>query len=165
MSVKVEFVERSRLWRGAVSSRVFARQAIAAAVVESGVKLRRGVEVSVHLVDDAAIRSINAQWRAKDSPTNVLSFPAVDSSRLPEARLVGDILIAFETVAREAEDDGKSFADHYRHLVIHGFLHLLGFDHLEAEAAEAMEAVERRALARLGVADPYCQRELEDAGR
>ena len=165
MSVKIEFVESSRLWRGALASRSVARQAIAAAVIESGVALRRSAELSVHLVDDAAIRAVNAQWRAKDAPTNVLSFPAVEASGLAEARLLGDILIAFETVTREAADDGKPLADHYRHLVIHGFLHLLGFDHVEADAAEAMEAVERRALARLGVADPYSQRELEDAER
>ena len=165
MNVKVEFIETSRLWRGALASRSYARQAISAAVVESGLQLRRGVEVTVHLVDDEAIRLVNAQWRSKDAPTNVLSFPAVEASHVGEARLIGDILIAFETVAREAESDGKPLADHYRHLVIHGFLHLLGFDHVEPEEAEAMEAIERRALARLGVADPYCERELEEMAR
>ena len=163
--MKVEFLETSRLWRGALASKSLARQAIAAAQAESDVKLRRGVELTVHLVDDAEIRSVNAEWREKDAPTNVLSFPAVEASQLAEARLLGDILIAFETVAREAQDEGKTLADHYRHLVIHGFLHLLGFDHNEAGEAEAMEAVERRALARLGVADPYAERELEDAER
>jgi len=163
--VKVEFLETSRLWRGALASRSLARQAIGAALIESGVKLRRGAEVTVHLVDDAEIRSVNAEWREKDAPTNVLSFPAVAASGLAEARLLGDVLIAFETVAREAADEDKTLPDHYRHLVVHGFLHLLGFDHIEAEAAEAMEGVERRALARLGVADPYAMSELEDAER
>jgi probable rRNA maturation factor len=163
--VKVEFLETSRLWRGALASKSLARQAIAAALAESEVKLRRGVELTVHLVDDAEIRAVNAEWREKDAPTNVLSFPAVEPSGLAEARLLGDILIAFETVAREARDEGKTLADHYRHLVVHGFLHLLGFDHSESDAAERMEAMERRALARLGVADPYAERELEEAVR
>ena len=163
--MKVEFLETSRLWRGALPARSLARQAIAAGLAESGVKLRRGAELTVHLVDDAEIQTTNLEWREIDAPTNVLSFPTVEPAQLPEARLLGDILIAFETVAREAKDDGKTFADHYRHLVIHGFLHLLGFDHIEAKAADAMEAVERGALARLGVGDPYAERELEDAER
>ena len=163
--MKVEFLQSSRLWRGALASRSLARQAILAALAESGVKLRRGAELTVHLVDDAEIRTVNARWRDKDAPTNVLSFPAVEASEIPEARLIGDILIAFETVEREARDEGKTLAEHYRHLVIHGFLHLLGFDHVEAGEAEAMEAVERGALARLGVADPYAEREFEDQTR
>ena len=163
MNLKVEFVQGSKLWRGALASRQLAREAIAAGLGESGVKLRRGAEVSVHLVDDAAIRAVNAEWRKKDAPTNVLSFPAVAPVELAEARLLGDILIAFETVRREADEEGKALPDHFRHLVVHGFLHLLGFDHVEPEAAEAMEAIERRALARLGVADPYAERELEAA--
>ena len=163
MSVRIDFVQGSKLWRGALPARALAREAIAAALAESGAKLRRGAEVSVHLVDDAAIRAVNAEWRKKDAPTNVLSFPAVPPAQLPEARLVGDILVAFETVRREAEDEAKSLPDHFRHLVIHGFLHLLGYDHVEPVEAEAMEALERRALARLGVADPYAERELEAA--
>ena len=165
MTVKVEFLQTSRLWRGALASRSLARQAVAAALAESGVTLRRGAEVTVHLVDDAEIRAVNARWRDKDAPTNVLSFPVVEASGVGEARLLGDILIAWETVEREARDEGKTLAEHYRHLVIHGFLHLLGFDHVEAGEAEAMEAVERGALARLGVADPYAARELEELTR
>jgi probable rRNA maturation factor len=161
--VKVEFLETSRLWRGALAAKSLARQAVAAALAESGVKLRRGAEVTIHLVDDAEIKSVNAQWRKKDAPTNVLSFPAVEASQLGQARLIGDILIAFETVAREAQSEGKTLSDHYRHLVVHGFLHLDGFDHVEDNAAEAMEALERRALARLGVADPYAELALEEA--
>jgi probable rRNA maturation factor len=161
--VKVEFVQTSHLWRRALPARTLARQAIAAAVAESGVALRRGAEVAVHLIDDAAMRLANARWRAKDAPTNVLAFPASPPERLTEARLLGDILVAFETLAHEAADEAKPLADHFRHLVIHGFLHLIGFDHMATAEAEAMEAIERRALARLGVADPYAERELEAA--
>ena len=80
-----------------------------------------------------------------------------------QSKLIGDILIAFETVVREAEEEGKTLVDHFRHLVIHGFLHLLGYDHIEEAEAEAMEALETRALARLGVADPYAARELAES--
>ena len=154
MSLRVDFVETSRAWRG-LAARGIARQAIAAAAVECGITLRRGAELCVHLVGDADIQTLNAQWRGINAPTNVLSFPAADPAGLREARLLGDVLIAFETVSREAEHERKALRDHYRHLVVHGFLHLLGFDHVEDGQAEAMEALETRVLARLGVADPY----------
>ncbi len=165
MSVRVEFVEGSKLWRGALPARTLARQAVAAAALESGVQLRRGAQMCVHLIDDEAIRALNAEWRKMDAPTNVLSFPAVPSEQLGQARLLGDVLIAFETVAREAADEGKTLSDHFRHLVAHGFLHLLGFDHVEEAEAEAMEALETRALERLGVADPYREREPAETDR
>lgn len=163
MSVRVEFVETFRRWRSALPARSLARQAIAAAEAESGLALRRGVEMCVHLVADADIQALNAEFRKKDAATNVLSFPAVDPARLPTSPLLGDVFVAFETLAREAEEEEKPLADHYRHLVIHGFLHLLGYDHVDPAEAEAMEALEVRALARLGVADPYAQRELVGA--
>ena len=163
MSLRIDFVETSRRWRGALPARSLARQAVAAALAETGVKLMRGAEVSVHLVGDSDIQALNAQWRGKDAPTNVLSFPAVEPDRLSQTMLLGDILIAFETVSREAEAEGKTLPDHFRHLVVHGFLHLLGHDHGEDDEAEAMEAMEVRALARLGVADPYASSELTDA--
>jgi probable rRNA maturation factor len=108
-------------------------------------------EVTVLLADDAAIRDLNARFRGKDKPTNVLSFPAPDFAR-PH---LGDVALAYGVCAGEAETQGKSLADHLAHLTVHGVLHLLGWDH-EAEAqAEAMEAMERRILETLGVADPY----------
>jgi len=162
MSVRVEFLETSRAWRG-VPARTLAREAIRAATVECGIALRRGAEVSVHLVGDADIRALNAKWRGVEAPTNVLSFPAVEARGLGEARLLGDVLIAFETVSREAEREQKALGDHFRHLVVHGFLHLLGFDHVEDGQAEAMEALETRVLARLGVADPYGSGQLAGA--
>ena len=162
MSVRVDFVETSRAWRG-LPARTLARQAIAAASIECGIALRRGAELCIHLVGDADIRALNAQWRGVDAPTNVLSFPAVEPVRVREARLLGDVLIAFETVSREAEQERKPLADHYRHLVVHGFLHLLGFDHVADDEGEAMEALETRVLARLGVADPYGSGQLAGA--
>ncbi|MCC6887375.1 MAG: rRNA maturation RNase YbeY [Hyphomicrobiales bacterium] len=111
-------------------------------------------ELTVAVVDDARMRTLNRQWRDLDKPTNVLSFPAADSPAAP-ARYLGDIAISYETCRREAAAAGKALEDHVAHLAVHGFLHLLGHDH-EADAdAEAMEALERRILARIGVADPY----------
>jgi probable rRNA maturation factor len=162
MSPRVEFVETSRRWRGALPARTLARQAIAAAIEETGATLRRGAEVTVHLVGDSYIQALNAKWRGNDAPTNVLSFPAVEAAGIGRAMMLGDIFVAFETLSREAGDEGKTLADHFSHLVVHGFLHLLGHDHVSGEDAEAMEALEIRALARLGVADPYAAGELMD---
>ncbi len=116
------------------------------------------VELSVILTDDARQRRLNRDWRGVDRSTNVLAFPAWE----PGARvasdapmLLGDVVLAFETVAREADEQNKSTADHLSHLVVHGVLHLLGFDHGSDGEAAAMEALESSILASLGVADPY----------
>jgi probable rRNA maturation factor len=155
MRLRVELVETSPLWRDALPARKLARRAIAAALEEVDARLRRGAEVTVHLVADADIQMLNQQWRGKDEPTNVLSFD--------QAGLLGDIVIAFETVVREAAGDRKPLADHFCHLVIHGFLHLLGFDHVNEADAEEMEAIEILALDRIEVANPYAADELMDA--
>ncbi|MGD0186711.1 MAG: rRNA maturation RNase YbeY [Roseiarcus sp.] len=160
MKLRVEFVATSRRWRAALAARKLAREAIAASLSECGVALRPGAELCVHLVDDAHIRDLNARWRARGEATNVLSFPAVEPADVGRARLLGDIVLAFETVAREASAEGKPLADHYRHLVVHGFLHLIGFDHETDAEAQRMEAMETRILERLGVADPYRASEL-----
>ena len=113
-------------------------------------------EVSLVFTSDAEIRKINAQWRSQDKPTNVLSFPAFPLA--PGGRpgpMLGDIVLAQETVGREAVDLGKSFDDHLTHLLVHGFLHLFGYDHMETDEAEKMEGLETRILAELGLSDPY----------
>jgi probable rRNA maturation factor len=123
-------------------------------------------ELCVVLADDAFVQKLNKTYRGKDKPTNVLSFPtgAMPVAIGPEpmwggdtgrARPLGDIVLAEETLKREAEEQGKSFADHLAHLVVHGVLHLLGEDHEEDDAAEMMEALEREILASIGIADPY----------
>jgi len=111
-------------------------------------------ELSVVLTDDARIADLNKAWRGKDGPTNVLSFPA---ARMPgaEAALLGDVVLARETIGREAEAQGKSFVDHLSHLTVHGVLHLLGYDHAAEAEADEMEALERNILEDLGIADPY----------
>jgi probable rRNA maturation factor len=116
------------------------------------------IELGIRLTDDAEQRLLNRNWRSMDRPTNVLAFPAWDpEAPLPEAArcLLGDLALAYETVAREAQQQGKAFADHFCHLVIHGVLHLLGYDHATDAEAARMEAIETSILAELGVADPY----------
>lgn len=114
------------------------------------------IEISFVFTDDSAIQQLNQQWRGQNKPTNVLSFMANEG--LPQDRwspLLGDVIIARETVAREAVEQSKPFDHHLTHLLVHGVLHLLGFDHLENDEAEAMENTERQVLAKLGIADPY----------
>ena len=108
-------------------------------------------DIVVLLTDDAAVRDLNARFRDRDRPTNVLSFPAPESA----APHLGDIVLAYGVCAAEAETQGKTLADHLSHLVVHGVLHLLGRDHVDDAEAEEMEAEERDVLARIGVADPY----------
>jgi probable rRNA maturation factor len=119
-------------------------------------------EVSVLLADDATVRRLNADYRGRDRPTNVLSFPMFEDplARNPAATPagavpLGDIVLAFETVRDEAEAEAKPFPHHVSHLLIHGCLHLLGYDHEEAAAAARMEGLERDILALLGIPDPY----------
>ncbi len=126
---------------------------------------RSQVEISVKLSDDAEIHGLNAAYRGKNQPTNVLSFPMMQPDLLETVdigddgeTLLGDIILAHETCAREAAERGISLADHTTHLIVHGTLHLLGYDHMDEAEAEAMEAMETRALASLGLADPYGDR-------
>jgi len=110
-----------------------------------------GGGITVLLTDDASVRTLNADFRGKDGPTNVLSFPAAESAR-PH---LGDIALAYGVCAREAGAQGKPLADHLMHLTVHGVLHLLGYDHQTDAEAEAMEGIERAILSKLGVPDPY----------
>ena len=114
-------------------------EAVGICLRETGCALLPGAELSVLLADDARIRQLNRDWRGIDAPTNVLSFPAAAMTDLAGSRALGDIALAFETVAGEASAEGKAFADHLRHLVIHGFLHILGYDHQTEAEAETME--------------------------
>ncbi|MGE6783455.1 rRNA maturation RNase YbeY [Ensifer adhaerens] len=116
-------------------------------------------ELSLVFTDDASMRAINAEWRNQDKPTNVLSFPAfpVTPGAMP-GPMLGDIIVARETLEREAIELDKSFDAHLTHLLVHGFLHLFGYDHVEDDEAERMESLETRILARLGLSDPYGDR-------
>jgi probable rRNA maturation factor len=155
MKLSVEISAPSPLWRGLARARAIARETFAACVAETGFEQAAGSEVSLRLTDDAEVRQLNARWRGINEPTNVLSFSPGPAARVNDAQTLGDIALAYETLAREAEESGAPLADHYRHLVAHGFLHLIGYDHQTDGEAERMEELERRILARLGVADPY----------
>ncbi len=125
------------------------------------------VEISIRLTDDDELRTLNAQYRHKDKATNVLSFPMIQPDLLETVTqnsddgevLLGDIVLAYGVCAAEAADKGVSVAHHATHLVVHGTLHLLGYDHQGDGEADAMEEIERSALASLGIADPYLVRE------
>jgi len=124
-------------------------------------------ELAVMLTDDTGIRTLNNNWRGIDKPTNVLSFPALQPTAGAPAdapRMLGDIAIAYETTRKEADDEEKPFDHHLSHLAVHGFLHLIGYDHEKDDDAEAMEGLEREILAQLGIPDPYADRD-PDAGR
>jgi len=160
-AIDIELVETSPRWRERLPRRrALCVAAAKAAFATAKPKLTRKTEVSVVLADDALVRRLNRQWRRIDAATNVLSFPSLDLELPPKAPfLLGDVVLAFETVSREAQEQGKDIADHLRHLVVHGILHLLGYDHDEPGGAEQMEALETQVLARLGVADPYAERQ------
>jgi probable rRNA maturation factor len=155
-ALAVDIVAESPLWKAQRGVDAMLRRTLAAAaalVPSEG-------ELAVVLTDDAGIRALNRDWRGKDAATNVLSFPAKEARpdrRAP--RLLGDIVIAYETVAREAAAEGKPFIHHLAHLAVHGFLHLVGYDHEDNEDADAMEGLEIAILARLDVPDPYLLRD------
>src|SRR5262249_22334167 len=140
--------------RALPSAASVARRAALAALAQSG-KHIGAAELSLVLASDATVRNLNARWRGKDAPTNVLAFASDEPPAKGKPGLLGDVVLAYQTVAREAREQHKRLADHLRHLVIHGVLHLLGYDHIKATPAKRMEALETRILASLGVADPY----------
>jgi probable rRNA maturation factor len=147
----------SALWNAKRNAKAVVRRAIRHA--SCAVDLTDG-EVSVVLADDSAVRMLNRTWRHEDMPTNVLSFP-IDGGNADRGRprLLGDIVIAYQTVEREASMQRKPFAQHLAHLAVHGFLHLVGYDHRSGDEAKAMEYLETLILARLDVPNPYIVRD------
>jgi probable rRNA maturation factor len=161
--IEVE-LDRGSGWPEAQDWQSLATGAVMAAIVrtphgdliESPVR----VEVSIKLTDDAEVQTLNASYRGKDKPTNVLSFPMVQADLLDslgddDEALLGDIVLADGVCRAEAEERGVPVTTHATHLIVHGTLHLLGYDHIDDAEAEAMEAIERDALASLGIHDPY----------
>jgi probable rRNA maturation factor len=149
VSAAIDIAIEAGAWAELPDAEAIARRACAAVLANSG-----EVEAGITLTDDAHMRALNRTWRGIDRPTNVLSFPAPDTNRAGP-RLLGDVVIASETLLREAEEHRIPACDHLAHLVVHGLLHLLGHDHENESDAEAMEDRERSILARLGVPDPY----------
>ena len=143
-------------WESRVNWPAVARASVRAAVAHSRHPGLSDSEVSVKFTSDEEVRALNAQWRGKDKPTNVLSFPMAEESELPDAQLLGDVVLAYGVCAAEAADRQVPIETHAAHLVVHGTLHLLGYDHETSDRdAEEMEQVERQALASMGIDDPY----------
>ena len=158
--LKIDVLVDSEHWKNAAAAKDVVRRALKQAATALSTKT---AELAIVLTDDAAMRRLNRNWRGIDAPTNVLSFATKNSGdQLDEqsggqfvGNHLGDILLAYETVKREAHRDGKAFDHHLAHLVVHGFLHLLGYDHGNDAQARRMETTERAILRDLAVPDPY----------
>ena len=150
-ALSVDVLVQSPKWKDQRGAAAAVRKAINAAADE--ISSPDG-EVVVVLTDDAAIRKLNKRWRKIDKATNVLSFPAPQRGVM-QGTTLGDIVIAYETLTRESRDEGKEFGHHLSHLALHGFLHLMGYDHQNDSDAEAMEELESVILARLKIPNPY----------
>ena len=158
-------VEADEDWDSSTDWEALARRAAESAIAHSAFPQlaagARPVELSVRLTSDTEVRSLNARWRGKDKPTNVLSFPLAEPDELEDGAgggpelMLGDVVLARGVCEREAAEKSVPLADHAAHLIVHGTLHLLGYDHQEDGSAGAMEAIEVRALGELGISDPY----------
>ena len=163
---------RQKLPRARALARKAVTAALKAAGVATGPKGGQLLELSLVLADDAFVQELNRDYRGKDKPTNVLSFPALDDHELEYLRRsapagpgaardlpLGDIILALETVETEAQTAGKTMEDHYYHLIVHGLLHLIGYDHQNDVEAADMEQLETAILASVGINDPYAIKE------
>ena len=148
---------QSPLWEAEPAAEQTVRDAIAAAAATLSTADN---EVSILLTDDKAIRLLNRKWRGIDKPTNVLSFPAATTKASVRLPLFGDIVIAYETLKRECDDEGRIFLHHLAHLTVHGFLHLIGYDHQVEAQAEEMEGLESKIMMRMQMPDPHLARDL-----
>jgi probable rRNA maturation factor len=148
--LKIDVLVDSDRWNEPAKARSVVRRAVAEAAAAVSTT---GTELAIVLTDDSAIRQLNRLWRGIDAPTNVLSFPSKRTADEPPH--LGDVVLAFETIAREARAEGKPFAHHLAHLAVHGFLHLIGYDHDRDADAQTMEQTERKILRRLDIPDPY----------
>jgi len=152
---RIEVIVDSPRWKAQPQAAAIVKKAVKAAAEAASTPR---AELAIVLTDDSAIRALNREWRGLDAPTNVLSFPAQAPRGRDAPRHIGDIVIAYQTTAREAKAEEKPFRDHLSHLAVHGFLHLLGYDHETRKDASAMERFEVRILRRLDVPDPYAAR-------
>ena len=164
MNPALDIIIEAPQWNAVPGVEPALRRAISAAAAPAldGAIGAAPAELAIVLTNDAAIRELNRQWRGHDRPTNVLSFPSGAPSPAAGPRLLGDVVIAYETTAQEAHSQGVPFDHHLAHLAVHGFLHLLGYDHESDADAEAMECLEREILARIDVPDPYVSRDATD---
>ncbi len=153
----VDIQVQSHLWDAQPMVEQTVRTAIAAAAAELSTS---GGEVGILLTDDSAVRALNRNWRGLDQPTNVLSFPAPKAMAADDAGILGDIVVAYETLKRECDDEGRDLLHHLAHLTVHGYLHLIGYDHQTDAQANTMERLESKVMARMNLPDPWQDREL-----
>jgi probable rRNA maturation factor len=152
--LKIDVLVDSDHWQEPGKARSLVRRSVAQAATQAAAAASTtGTELAIVLTDDSAIRQLNRLWRGIDAATNVLSFPSKQTADEPAH--LGDIVLAYETIAREASAEDKPFAHHLAHLVVHGFLHLIGYDHEKDADAETMEQTERKILRRLNIPDPH----------
>jgi probable rRNA maturation factor len=155
VTLEVEIVRHGDAWADDVPDALLEQAARAA--FDAAPPPPATYQVTLVLTDDGEMRNLNRIWRGKDAPTNVLSFPAGPAGQIGVQGFLGDVVLAHETTLKEAREQAIALQDHVAHLVVHGVLHLLGFDHTEDDAAERMEDLERTALAALGIGDPYAE--------
>ena len=159
-ALDIDLVVESEAWSAVAGLETAVTEAARLAYAAAEPGAHPSAQVTVALLADAEVAALNARFRGLDRPTNVLSFPTGPTAihaEIDSPALLGDIVLAYETVAAEAQAEEIALLDHVRHLVVHGVLHLLGFDHEVAADAVRMEALETRILAGMGVADPYCR--------
>jgi probable rRNA maturation factor len=155
MTVSCDILIDDPRWTDRMDVETVVNSVVEKALQVTKVRLSHEAEASFTFADDRRIHELNAIWRQKDFPTNVLSFPATEGAALHTSPLLGDVVLAYETIAREAIDEGKAFAHHAAHMIAHGFLHLIGFDHQDDAQADEMEGVESKVLSTLGIPDPW----------
>ncbi len=155
-NLTIDMLIEAERWPDEADLRHLVDTAIASAIESAQLNLPEQAELSIVFSDDNHIRDLNREWRQIDKATNVLSFPTreIKPGEMPEL-LLGDIILARETIEKESVASGVSFADHLTHLVIHGFLHIFGYDHIEDKDAAVMEQLERESLHKLNIGDPY----------
>ena len=149
-ALKIDVMVDSKRWKEPAKVKAVVRRAVAQAAAAT--RSTTGAELAIVLTDDSAIRALNREWRGIDKATNVLSFPAKEAGPRPH---LGDIVLAFETIEREAKSEHKPLIHHLAHLAVHGFLHLVGYDHERDKDAHQMEQAERDILRQLKIPDPY----------
>jgi probable rRNA maturation factor len=153
----VDIQVQSALW----DAQPLAEQTVRAAIAAAAALSTSGGEVSILLTDDSAVRLLNRDWRGLDKPTNVLSFPAPKIPATGGAGILGDIVVAYETLQRECDDEDRDFLHHLAHLTVHGYLHLIGYDHQTDAQADEMEALESKIMTRMNLPDPWQNREQD----
>ena len=162
MSVVCDILFEDSRWGERVDAEKLVHEVVAKVIEVTRRDVHPDAEASFIFANDERIKSLNAQWRNKDAPTNVLSFPTSVGSELHKAPLLGDVILAYETIERESIDEEKPFAHHAAHMMVHGFLHLVGFDHQNDTEAAAMELIESEVLLKLGLPDPWADDRLTE---